>query len=118
MNDLRPAGGPDAPPTAPLPDLNEAELDWPGVEALLRDIEVLTEVAEILVKTGPRQMVADAPPLTVARAREILRQGRARAVQIRYRHEGADWWDTLAVTPAGWKLVRIRHVFPAPDLPS
>ena len=31
-----------------LPDLNQATLNWPGVEALLRDIAACTQVTEIL----------------------------------------------------------------------
>jgi hypothetical protein len=101
-----------------LPDLNQAELDWSGVEALLRDIDALAQVTEIILKLGPRQMVADAAALTLVQTREILRQRSARAVQIRYRYDGADWWDTLMLLPECWKLVRVRHVFPSPDCPG
>jgi len=32
-----------------------------------------------------------------------------RGLQIRYRHEDAEWWDTLMNQGERWRLVRIRH---------
>ncbi len=97
-----------------LPDLNQALLDWPGVEALLRDIEACTEVTEIIPKSVAQGYVPENGVLTLAEARQLLAQRAVRALQIRYRHNGAEWWDTLMVLPDGWRLVRIRHEFEPP----
>lgn len=44
-------------------------------------------------------------------ARQLLRARTVRGLQIRYRHDGADWWDTLMVVGQNFRLVRIRHEF-------
>jgi hypothetical protein len=49
--------------------------------------------------------------LSLEQARQLLLEGRARGIQIRYHYDGADWWDTLMRTPQGIRLVRIRHEF-------
>jgi hypothetical protein len=102
------------PASLKLPDLNQATLDWPGVEALLRDIAACTQVTEIIPKAAAQGYVTDGVALTLLEARRLLQERAVWGVQIRYRYEGADWWDTLMVLPGGWRLVRIRHDFSAP----
>lgn len=94
-----------------MPDLNQATLDWPGVEALLRDIAACAEVTEIIPKALAQGYVTEGVVLTLADARRMLEERAVRGLQIRYRYDGADWWDTLMVLPEGWRLVRIRHDF-------
>ncbi len=105
-----------APP--PLPGLNQALLDWPGVEALLRDIGACTEVTEIIPKAAAQGYVTENAVLTLDDARRLLAERTVRGLQIRYRYDGADWWDTLMVLPEGWRLVRIRHQFDQEGLPT
>ncbi len=101
------------PPEEPefeLPEVNASLLDAAGLEALLRDIELCTELLEIVPKFSRQELIVEpAGRLTVADARELMRSGAVRGVQIRYRHEGAEWWDTLMNQGEGWRLVRIRH---------
>ena len=59
------------------------------------------------MRPGHEQFLA----LTLADARRLLEERAVRGLQIRYRYDGADWWDTLMVLPEGWRLVRIRHEF-------
>jgi len=93
------------------PPMREAVLDADGLAALLRDIAAFGAVDEIIVKTGPGMVVpGDAPAL--AEVHILLAERRVRGVQIRYRHDGAHWWDTLLVTAEGVRLVRVRHDFP------
>jgi hypothetical protein len=94
-----------------LPDLNQATLDLPGVEALLRDIAACTQVTEIIPRAAAQGYVTDGVALTLADACRLLEERAVRGLQIRYRYDGADWWDTLMVLPEGWRLVRIRHDF-------
>lgn len=94
----------------PLPDLNEAILDRDTLDQLFRDLEACVRITEIIPKFADRRMVAE-ETVTLAQARELLLDGKARGVQIRYRYEDADWWDTLMNTPQGVRLVRIRHEF-------
>jgi hypothetical protein len=95
----------------PLPDLNQALLDEAGLAELLSDIEACTEVTEIIPKQAAEGYVAENATLTLADARRMLAARAVRAVQIRYRYDGVDWWDTLMVLPEGYRLVRIRHDF-------
>lgn len=95
----------------PLPDLNQALLDEAGLAELLSDIEACTEATEIIPKQAAEGYVAENATLTLADARRMLAARAVRAVQIRYRYDGVDWWDTLMVLPEGYRLVRIRHDF-------
>lgn len=95
-----------------LPDLNQALLDWAGVEALLNDIEFCTHLYEIITKSLPQQFVGENSTLTLSDARELLKTKTVRALQIRYQFDNDDWWDTLMCLPEGWRLVRIRHQNP------
>lgn len=93
-----------------LPPMNEALLDNAQVDALFGDIAALTEVDEIMIKTGPGR-VDDALQPTLADARELMRSDGVLAVQIRYRHEHAHWWDTLMRAGDKVRLVGVRHDF-------
>jgi hypothetical protein len=101
------------PATLNLPDLHQAVLDTPTLERLLRDIEEHAQVNEIIPKFTQRGYVPEGP-VTLAEARELLLFQSARGVQIRYRYEGADWWDTIMTAPEGFRLVRIRHSLDQP----
>lgn len=99
--------------TPALPALHEAELDRPTVEALFADVAQLCRVLEVLPRGGARERARPAGiPLDLAR--DQLLAGEIAGVQLRYEHEGAQWWDTLMATPTGWRLVRIRHQLGGP----
>ena len=92
----------------PLPDLQDAVLDAPTLQALFDDLEAHTEVLVVLGKGGPMDR-ADEQPLGLREA-----QGRLgadlRAVQITYRYQGDEWRDTLM---AGTKYAKFApmHAF-------
>jgi len=106
---------PPPPGDAPLklPELNTTELDAAQLEQLLCDIEVCTQITEIIPKYVTRGHVPDAAGVTLAQARELLATRAVRGLQLRYRYENADWWDTLMVVGDQFRLVRIRHDFSA-----
>jgi hypothetical protein len=97
-----PAGDP------PLPEVYESVLSWDRLDDLLGDIEAATEVLDVMVKGHP---VACAGHVgrDLAAARSALRDGTAIAVQIRYRHKGAEWRDTLMRVGDGVRVVRIQR---------
>jgi hypothetical protein len=97
-----------------LPDVHEALLDPATERSLLTDIEALTDLLGVTLKGAPTQMVDDRP-LTLAEALTAWRAGAARGMQLRYRHQGVEWWDTLMRTPAGTRLVRIAQRFATDD---
>lgn len=99
----------DAPPK--LPELNLTLLDATQVEQLLGDIEACTQITEIIPKYTARGHVPEAAAVTLAQARELLATRAVRGLQLRYRYENADWWDTLMLVGEQFRLVRIRHDF-------
>ena len=107
---------PPPPEEAPLklPDLNTTLLDAAQVEQLLRDIELCTQITEIIPKFATRGHVPETAALTLAEARSLLASRAVRGLQLRYRHDDADWWDTLMLVGDHFRLVRIRHDFSAP----
>jgi hypothetical protein len=95
-----------------LPELHDALLDAATVEQLFQDLAACARISEILPKFSRREMVREAgTPLSLEEARELLMSGRVRGLQIRYRYQDADWWDTLMRQPEGVRIVRIRHEF-------
>jgi hypothetical protein len=91
-----------------LPDLNQELVDEQTIEALFRDIEACTRLLEVIIKGAP-QAHAEASRPTLRQAHDLLLGGTVRGVQLRYVHEGAEWWDTILAMRGGYRLVRIRQ---------
>lgn len=108
---------PNAPADPPpaLPEMHTALLGEAEVDALFRDLEACAAIHEINAKTAARGSVPEVGRLTLVEARRLLCERQVRGVQIRYRHEGIEWWDTLMVRPDGWQLVRLRPDCAAPE---
>lgn len=101
---------PNAPPA--LPPLFQAELDDALLDALFADLADGPVLLEILVR-GPVGQGQPAP-WTLARAHAALKIGEIRAVQLRYTHDGAQWWDTLTRQGERVRLVRVQHPITGP----
>lgn len=98
------------------PDLHQAILEAEELESLLRDIAACGEITEIIPKFTATGHVPENAGLTMGAARHWLLHGEVRAVQFRYRYQGADWWDTVMVLPGRqFRLVRIQHHFDSPS---
>ena len=97
---------PELPPD--LPAINEAVLDTATLNQLFEDVSQCTHLIEVIVKHGPRSQTPDANH-SLDDAKRMLEDGSAMGIQLRYSFEGAQWWDTLIRTPAGVRIVRIRH---------
>lgn len=89
-----------------LPELREAELDGATLDALVGDILREARVLAVLLKGGPTAL-AEGGDVTLEAAVGLLREGRVRAVQVRYEHRGQVWTDTLLRGATGVRLVRI-----------
>ena len=83
--------------------MHSSSLDDSQVAQLLADIVVCTELTEILPKFAVQQRVPDTASATLAQA--------GNGSQLRYRYDGADWWDTLMQDGQRYHIVRIRHEF-------
>lgn len=100
-----------------LPELNRATLDWDTVEQLFHDVASLTQVLEVIAKTKARSNAND-KPLEMAQGLDLLKTRQAMGVQLRYLHDGVQWWDTLMWRDDQIHLVRIRHDFGGQRQPS
>lgn len=99
----------DTPP--PLPSLHATLLDAAQVDQLLTDIETCTQLMEILPKYQAQSRVSETTGVSLAEARVLLSTQAVRGLQLRYRYDDADWWDTLMLAGNGYRVVRIRHDF-------
>ena len=97
---------PEHPPE--LPVINEAILDTDTLQQLFEDVRQCTHLIEVIVKRDPRVQTPDAN-YTLDQAIQMLNDGSAMGIQLRYSFDGAQWWDTLMRTPGGTRIVRIRH---------
>lgn len=96
----------------PLPELHQSEIDESTLQQLFIDIGTHAQVHEIIPKHAPGYVAEDPVPLQLDEAFQQLRSKELRGLQIRYRHEGKIWWDTLMPLPGGlYRIVRIEHQF-------
>ncbi len=96
----------------PLPDLHQSEIDEATLRELITDIGAHTEILEIIPKYAPGYVAEDPAPLQLDEAVQQLVSRELRGLQLRYRHEGKTWWDTLMPLPGGlFRIVRIEHHF-------
>lgn len=92
-----------------LPQLQQIEVDDALLAALVGDLTQLTEILCVMPKAGAGRVVPKNMPLE--EGAQMLLQGDLRGLQIRYRFEGAEWWDTLMQTPKGIRLTRIQQEY-------
>jgi hypothetical protein len=94
-----------------LPPVHEGSLDDATLDALFADVAAAATLLAVIVKRG-RAAEPPRSPAALEDARGALRSGAVRAVQLRYRHEGREWWDTISSSaPGRWRVVRIAHDF-------
>lgn len=88
--------------------LQDAILDDATLAQLLFDVEHAGELVAVVIRPlGARRAGPTGSP-TLETAHRALCE-RSASVQLRYRHGGEEWWDTLLPTPTGTRLVRISH---------
>ena len=98
----------------PLPDLHQADLDEATLRQLFDDVSAHTELMEVIPKHAASGYVPEIAAITLAEGLDLLLAGGVRALQLRYRHDGSIWWDTLMPTANGtFRIVRIQHDFPS-----
>jgi len=92
-----------------LPQLQQVEVDDTLLDALVTDLTALTEILCVMPKAGAGRVVPKTMPL--AEGVQMLRENNLRGLQVRYRYEGDEWWDTLMQTPNGLRLTRIKQEY-------
>ena len=94
------------------PELQQADLALATFEQLFADLSLHVEVLGISAKGGATHY-AGADSLDLEGARAALLAGAVRGVQIRYRYQGSEWWDTILALSGTFRLVRTRPDFTA-----
>lgn len=88
--------------------LSESLLDAETLHQLLFDVENAATLLGIGVKWAPSEN-AESTALLLSDVAELLLSKRVLGIQLRYVHEGREWWDTLLCVPDGTRLVRMEH---------
>lgn len=91
----------------PVPLMVEGLLDRQTLARLFADLEIAAAVLGVREKGGPAEFAGGELPLATALDR--LLAGTARAVQVRYHHDGHEWTDTVLAAAEGFRVVRCRH---------
>ncbi len=92
-----------------LPELHQAVLDTETLEAYFRDLATCAEVFAAIPKMGPGHVAPRSVSLSEGQA--LLAAGQLRGLQVRYRYQGAEWWDILIVSAETVRLTRIEQKF-------
>lgn len=87
-----------------LPDLHQAQLDWPAVDCVLADLDDFAAIIEIQGRDARGNMVAVHDILA---AQEQFVTGALLALQIVYGFADQVWCDTLMRENTGARLVRL-----------
>lgn len=96
----------------PLPDLHQSEIDEATLRQLFVDIGTHAQILEIIPKQAPGYVGESPATPQLDEAFQQLVALELRGLQIRYRHLGKTWWDTLMPLPGGlFRIVRIEHNF-------
>jgi hypothetical protein len=88
--------------------LQDAILDAATLSQLLFDIGHAAVLVGIVIRPLGARRAGGLPPPSLEAAQHVLAEGTA-SVQLRYRFDDEEWWDTLLPVTGGVRLVRISH---------
>lgn len=91
-----------------LPTVSLEELDAPAFAALMQDLALRERDCGVTVRTADCQQAEAVPSASLAAAGYALARGQVRAIQVRYRYNGAHWVDTILKSAEAFKLVRME----------
>jgi hypothetical protein len=94
--------------THELPYLQDGALTREQLLVVVGDIEAGTEILAVNIKRQQRAH-SDEQPVTLSSALEQLLEGTVSGLQVRYRYQGREYWDTLLRAQSGYRIVRIDH---------
>lgn len=87
--------------------VQETSLDEQSLDRLFSEIAGAGSTPQVFFRDG-RPATLPASGDALATAREALRRQTTRGIQLRYRGEDAEHWDTLTPQSTGARLVRLR----------
>ncbi len=92
-----------------LPELQQATLDDETLDAYFRDLQECAEIYAVIPKLNSGYVAPTAIELWDGKS--LLSSGQVCGLQIRYRYQGAEWWDTLMVRDGVVRMTRIEQNF-------
>ena len=93
----------------PLPELHQTVLTPDTLRALFADLEACTEILAVMPKAGPGYVTPE--DIGLAEGQALLSEGKLRGLQIRYRYQNEEWWDTLINRDGNIAITRIQQDF-------
>lgn len=97
------------PTEKPLPELHQTVLTPETLRALFDDLEACTEVLAVMPKAGPGYVTPE--DIGLKQGEALLTEGKLRGLQIRYRYQNEEWWDTLINRDGNTSITRIQQNF-------
>lgn len=92
----------------PIPEMREMIFGEEQLSSFIDDLKNFTQIESIQTKGGAG-LYADERQPKLDDAFTALRNGAVRGIQIRYRHNGFDWSDTVFSIASDYKIVRCQH---------
>lgn len=103
-----PTAEPTEPP--PLPELAQGVLDAPTLEALYRDYANLCQMLAVLPRARPNRPTHPGETCSLEVGFAGLRDGTLSGLQVRYRWDNTEWWDTILALPGNQaRIVRMQQ---------
>lgn len=90
-----------------LPNVFTGQLTSAQFDELVEQWRTTRLLAVLIRQPGAQRANPDTH--TLDQAVHCFRQQHV-GIQVRYLHEGREWWDTLKPTSGGAQLVRIQHL--------
>ncbi|MDQ8202416.1 hypothetical protein [Pelagicoccus sp. SDUM812003] len=95
--------------TTPLPELHQSHMDSETLAAYFRDLEACAEIFAVIPKMGQGYVAPQEVDLRLGKS--LLESGALLGLQIRYRFDGSEWWDTLIARGGQIRITRIEQTF-------
>ena len=92
-----------------LPQLTQAELDPETFHSLFADLAACTEILAVIPKVGTGYIVPK--NVSLAEGQHLLISEQIQGLQIRYKYQDEEWWDTLISHGTCIRLTRIKQKF-------
>lgn len=94
-------------PEIEFPEMVEENIDISTLMTLVSDLTNVAHIEQVIVKGGEFELASQGD-ISLPDAVELLLDKKVRGVQIRYRWDNIDWFDTLLNAPQGVKIVRVK----------
>jgi hypothetical protein len=92
-----------------LREFHDSHIDPATLEKLFVDLDGAAEILAVMAKGGAKAR-AHGGTMNLSEGKELFMAKKVRGLQIRYRFQGSEWWDTLMHTPGGGvRIIRIEQ---------